>query len=53
MEENVIQINVGIMICVNVSGEITEEETKTVTINFNEKMQSVKQKISISYLHVY
>ena len=43
MEENVIQINVGIMICVNVSGEIIEE-TKTVTTNFNEKNAICKTK---------
>ena len=30
-------------------GEVTEEKTKTVTANFNEKMQSVKQKMSIIY----
>ena len=44
MEENVIQINVGIMIYVNVSGEIIEEETKTVTTNFNEKNVICKTK---------
>ena len=30
-------------------GEITEEKAEKVTTNFNEKMQSVKQKISIIY----
>ena len=30
-------------------GEITEEKAETVITNFNEKMQSVKQKISIIY----
>ena len=33
--------------------DIIEEETKTVTANFNEKMQSVKQKIFIFYLPFY
>ena len=30
-----------------------DEETKTVTISFNEKIQSVKQSISIFYLTFY
>ena len=33
--------------------EIIEEETKTVTANFNEKKKSVRQKIYIFYLPFY
>ena len=35
------------------SDEIIKEETKTATRNFNEKMQSVKHKVSMFYLPFY
>ena len=38
---------------INVEAKSYDEETKTVPINFNEKKQPAKHKISIFYLHFY
>ena len=65
MAQNVIQIKSGITINVNASAKnitdsvimcdevINAGETKTVSINFNEKMEFVKHKLSILYLLFY
>ena len=42
----------SVIICDEVT-ESYEEETKTIPINFNEKEQPVKSKISMFYLHFY
>ena len=38
---------------INVEAKSYDEETKTVPINFNEKKQPARHKISIFYLHFY
>ena len=38
---------------INVEAKSYDEETKTFPINFNEKKQPAKHKISIFYLHFY